>query len=159
MSQKEKNMQIEKNTVVSIAYTLTDTEGNVIDQATAEEPFEIVHGAGQIIEGLENALAGKKAGDKFEITVEPAEAYGEIVENMVEKVPLSQFEGLDKIEPGMQLEAHTEEGLVIVTIKSIEGDVVILDANHPLAGFTLNFDVEVLNVREAEPEDLADLED
>ena len=152
-------MQIEKNTVVSIAYTLTDTEGNVIDQATAEEPFEIVHGAGQIIEGLENALAGKKAGDKFEITVEPAEAYGEIVENMVEKVPLSQFEGLDKIEPGMQLEAHTEEGLVIVTIKSIEGDVVILDANHPLAGFTLNFDVEVLNVREAEPEDLADLED
>ena len=152
-------MQIEKNTVVSIAYTLTDTEGNVIDQATAEEPFEIVHGAGHIIEGLENALAGKKAGDKFEITVEPAEAYGEIVENMVEKVPLSQFEGLDKIEPGMQLEAHTEEGLVIVTIKSIEGDVVILDANHPLAGFTLNFDVEVLNVREAEPEDLADLED
>ena len=138
-------MQIEKNTVVSIAYTLTDTEGNVIDQATAEEPFEIVHGAGHIIEGLENALAGKKAGDKFEITVEP-EAYEEIVEN-IQKGASSQFEGLGKIEPGMQLEAHTEEGLVIVTIKSIEGDVVILEANHPLAGFTLNFDVEGLNVK------------
>jgi FKBP-type peptidyl-prolyl cis-trans isomerase SlyD len=147
-------MEIGKNTVVSLAYTLTDTDGNVIDQTTTESPFKIVHGIGQIIEGLEEALEGKKAGDKFEVTIEPEDAYGELVENMIEKVPLSQFEGVDNLKEGMQLEAHTEEGLVIVTVKSIEGDTVILDANHPLAGMTLNFDVEVVDVREASEEEL-----
>ena len=147
-------MEVGKNKVVSIAYTLTDTEGNVIDQSTAAEPFKILHGAGQIIEGLEKALEGKKTGEKFEITLEPADAYGELVENMIEKVPLSQFEGIENLEEGMQLEAHTEEGLVIVTIRSIEGDTVVLDANHPLAGYTLNFDVEVVDVRDATEEEV-----
>ena len=147
-------MKIEQNKVVSLAYTLTDTEENIIDQATSEEPFNILFGSGQIIEGLEKALEGKGEGDKFKITLDPEDAYGELVENMIEKVPLSQFEGVENLEAGMQLEAHTEEGLVIVTVKSIEGDTVILDANHPLAGYTLNFDVEVLAIREATEEEI-----
>lgn len=147
-------MNIAENSVASIHYTLTDGEGKVIDTSEGQEPLAYLHGAGNIIPGLEKALVGKAVGDKFKVSIPAAEAYGVRDDSMVQELPSNMFSGIDKIEVGMEFHAETEHGLQVVTVTSVEGDKVTIDGNHPLAGVDLTFDVEVADVRAASAEEL-----
>lgn len=147
-------MQISENSVVAIAYTLTNDEGQVLDTSAGGEPLVYLHGAQNIIPGLENALVGKQVGDKLKVSVQPAEGYGEYDAQLVQVVPKHLFAGVETIEAGMQFHAQTDYGMQVVTVAAVEGDEVTVDGNHPLAGQTLNFDVEVMSIREASQEEL-----
>ena len=147
-------MTVENGKVVSFHYTLTNAQGDVLDQSQ-EHPMPYLHGAGNIIPGLEKELAGKKVGDKLTVNVPAAEAYGEYHEQLVNDVPREAFQGVDQIEPGMQFQANTPEGVQVITVKAVSGETVTVDANHPLAGQDLNFDVEIVDVREATEEESA----
>ena len=147
-------MTVENGKVVSFHYTLTNAQGDVLDQSQ-EHPMPYLHGAGNIIPGLEKELAGKKVGDKLTVNVPAAEAYGEYHEQLVNDVPREAFQGVDQIEPGMQFQADTPEGMQVITVKAVSGETVTVDANHPLAGQDLNFDVEIGEVREATEEESA----
>lgn len=147
-------MQIAKNAVVAIDYTLRDSDGEVIDASPDGQPLQYVHGAGNIIPGLENALEGKAAGEDVEVTVPPEEAYGDRDDRLQQDVPKSMFEGVDNVETGMRFQAQTQNGTQIVTVAAVSGDSVTVDANHPLAGQTLNFKVKVSDVREASDQEI-----
>lgn len=148
-------MQIARHTVASIDYTLTDDEGQVLDTSEGREPLTYLHGEGNLIPGLESALEGQNPGDSLSVTVEPDEAYGERDERLIQQVPMAAFEGVDKVEPGMRFQATDEQGQGrVVTVTGVEGDQVTVDANHPLAGQSLNFQVSVVEVREATPEEI-----
>ncbi|MCQ8105572.1 peptidylprolyl isomerase [Methylomonas sp. SURF-2] len=147
-------MQITDKTAVSFHYTLTNPSGEQLDSSRGEEPLLYLHGAGNIISGLEAALAGKSAGDTFSVTIPPAEGYGELAPEMVQVVSKKMFEGMD-VEVGMQFHADVSHGSGIITVTEIDGDDVTIDGNHPLAGETLVFDVEVVDVRAATDDELA----
>lgn len=147
-------MQVTDKTAVSIHYTLTNNNGEQLDSSRGDEPLMYLHGAGNIISGLETALTGKSVGDKFNVSIPPAEAYGELVPDMVQVVSKKMFEGMD-VEVGMQFHADVSHGAGIITVTEINGDDVTIDGNHPLAGETLNFDVEVVDVRPATSDELA----
>ncbi|MGR8930097.1 MAG: FKBP-type peptidyl-prolyl cis-trans isomerase [Gammaproteobacteria bacterium] len=147
-------MQITDKTAVSIHYTLTNTNGDQLDSSRGEEPLMYLHGAGNIIAGLESALAGKSPGDTFNVSIPPAEAYGEFVPDMKQVISKSMFEGMD-VEVGMQFHADVNYGSGVITVVEIDGDDVTIDGNHPLAGETLVFDVEVIDVRPATADELA----
>ncbi|NJD08742.1 MAG: peptidylprolyl isomerase [Methylococcaceae bacterium] len=147
-------MEISNRKVVSIHYTLTNTDGDVLDTSRNGEPLAYLHGAGNIIPGLENALAGKRAGDRLNVSVAPDEGYGTHDPAMVQRVPRAAFQGIDTIEPGMQFHAETAEGLQTVTVVEVDDETVVVDGNHPMAGQILNFDVEIAAVREASAEEL-----
>ena len=144
---------IANDLVVSFNYKLTNAEGETLDQSQGE-PLVYLHGAGNIIPGLEKALLGKTVGDKFTVTVPAAEAYGEYNADLVQEVPKQMFQGVENIEAGMQFQAQTDDGVQIVTVKSVEGENIIVDANFPLAGQDLTFDVDVVAIREASAEEL-----
>ncbi|GAB3045835.1 peptidylprolyl isomerase [Acinetobacter apis] len=144
---------IANNLVVAFQYTLTNAEGETLDKSQGE-PLTYLHGAGNIIPGLEKALEGKVAGDKFKVTIPAAEGYGEYNPDLVQEVPAQMFQGVENIEAGMQFQAQTDDGVQIVTVKSVEGETVLVDANFPLAGQDLTFDVEITEVREASQEEL-----
>ncbi len=146
-------MRIAKNTVVSMSYTLKDPDGNLIDQSQDNAPFYYLHGASNIIPGLENQLAGKQAGDALSVAVSPQDGYGERDDDLVRAVPRNMFD-TDQIQPGMQFTAHSEHGHRLVTVVGVDGDNVTLDENHPLAGVTLHFDVKILEVRSASEEEI-----
>ena len=147
-------MQIAKNTVVTIDYTLTNDDGQVIDTSSNSQPLAYIHGTGSIIPGLEAALEGKDSGEEVKVSIPPEQAYGERDDELKQVVPKDRFDGVDKLEPGMQFQAQSEGGVRIVTISAVEGDDVTVDANHPLAGETLHFEVAVREVREASAEEL-----
>ncbi|MFP4560831.1 MAG: peptidylprolyl isomerase [Thiohalorhabdus sp.] len=147
-------MQAAKNRVVSIDYTLKDADDQVIDTSEGREPLAYIHGTGQIIPGLESALEGKGPGEDVSVTITPEEGYGERDDSMVMQIPREQFEGADQIEPGMQFQAETDEGVRILTVLEAGDQEVTVDGNHPLAGVTLNFDVNVVDVRDASQEEL-----
>ncbi len=147
-------MQIEAQKVVTLNYTLTDSSGKVIDQSN-DGSFAYLHGASNIIPGLENALAGKTSGDALNVSVEPAEGYGERDPAKTQSVPREMFPEDAEIEVGMQFHAQGPNGeTLVVTVVSVEGETVTVDGNHPLAGEQLNFAVEVVEVREASAEEL-----
>jgi len=146
-------MQITHQKVVMIDYVLTDEAGNVIDQSSGQ-PLAYIHGIGNIIPGLEQALTGKAVGDKVEVRVEPAEAYGERQLEAIQTVPRAAFQGIDEIQPGMQFQAQGPQGVQIVTVTAVEADQVTIDGNHPLAGKVLHFSVEIMGIRDAEPVEL-----
>ena len=148
-------MNISNNCVASFHYTLTDSTGKVLDSSEGQEPLSYLHGAGNIIPGLEKALVGKAVGDKLNVSVAAAEAYGERDDAMVQQLDSSMFSGIDQLEVGMEFHAETEHGLQVVTVTGVEGDQVTIDGNHPLAGVDLNFDVEVTDVREATEDEIA----
>ena len=148
-------MQITENSAVRFHYTLTGKDGQVIDSSDVGEPLPYLHGHGQIVPGLEGALAGKKAGDKLEVQVPAAEGYGEHHDFMVQEVPRAAFQGVDTIEPGMQFQAQTGQGGMTVTVTAVTEDTVTVDGNHPLAGQDLYFSVEIVDVRAATEEELA----
>ncbi|MBI4418460.1 MAG: peptidylprolyl isomerase [Ignavibacteriales bacterium] len=149
-------MKIAKNSVVTIEYTLTDEGGEILDTSKGREPLSYIQGMGNIIPGLENSLDGRLAGDKFMVSVQPADAYGERDEKRVVKVARDRFDGVDELEVGMQFRAEGGSGgSQIVTVTAVENDTVTIDANHPLAGKTLNFDLEVVKVRQATAEEIS----
>jgi FKBP-type peptidyl-prolyl cis-trans isomerase SlyD len=147
-------MQIAKDKVASIEYTLTDTEGQILDSSVGGEPLAYLHGAGNIIPGLEKALEGRQVGDAFTVSIAPAEGYGEKDDSLTQEVPRRMFGGVDEIEVGMQFHAQTDNGMQVITVAAVSGDMITVDANHPLAGQTLNFDVKVVEVRAATGEEL-----
>jgi len=142
-------MKNTENPVVSIHYTLTNKAGEQLDSSIGAEPLTYLHGAGNIIPGLENALADKSVGDKLTVTIEPEDAYGERNEEHIQTVPREMFQGIDNIEVGMQFQADSSNGPAVVTITAVEGDQVSIDGNHPLAGEQLTFDVEITEIRSA----------
>jgi FKBP-type peptidyl-prolyl cis-trans isomerase SlyD len=126
----------------------------VLDASEGREPLTYLHGVGNIVAGLEKAMTGKKAGDKFQVDVSPEEGYGVHNPGLVQVVPRDAFRGVDKLEAGMQFRADSERGPMTVVITSIERDKVTVDGNHPLAGATLHFAVEITEVREASVEEV-----
>ena len=148
-------MQIAKDKVASIDYKLTDKSGSVLDSSEGRDPLYYLHGNGNLIAGLEEALEGKGAGDSIQVSVPPEKGYGLRNDALVQNVEKSMFQGVDKIESGMQFQAQTEAGVQIFTVVSVEGEQVKIDGNHPLAGETLHFDVTVRDVRDATEEELA----
>lgn len=147
-------MKIEKNMVVSIAYQVKMEDGVVVDQSTVEAPLEYLHGHNNLITGLERELEDKVIGDKFSATVAPEDAYGEHSDALVQRVPADVFQGVDELEVGMRFLADTDQGPIPVEITEVDGDEVVVDGNHMLAGQTLTFDVEVIALREATAEEL-----
>ncbi|HPQ95785.1 MAG: peptidylprolyl isomerase [Thiothrix sp.] len=148
-------MQIQDNMVVSLQYTLTDDQGEVLD-STEDGPFAYLHGTSGIIAGLENALTGRSANDTFTVDIPPEDAYGVRDERLTQQVPRSMFAGVDEaaLIPGAQFQAQTNAGTEVVTVQSVDDQSVTIDANHPLAGQTLHFDVKVLEVRPATAEEI-----
>jgi FKBP-type peptidyl-prolyl cis-trans isomerase SlyD len=143
-------MQISKHKVASIHYTLTDNDGNVLDSSAGREPLVYIQGIGNLIPGMEEGLEGKSTGDKFNIKVSPEKGYGVKDEALQQSVPRSAF-GDQDVRVGMQFQ--TNQG-GIVTVTKVGLSEVTVDANHPLAGVELNFDVEVLDIRLATQEEL-----
>ena len=147
-------MQIADKMVVTIDYTLKDDNGTVLDSST-EGNFVYMHGTNNIIPGLENALAGKSAGDEVEVYVSPDEGYGERNDSMIQAVPRDMFDSEQEIQVGMQFHAESPEGeMIVVTVTDVEGDNITVDGNHPLAGVNLNFGVKVIDIREATEEEI-----
>ncbi|WP_026958989.1 FKBP-type peptidyl-prolyl cis-trans isomerase [Aliagarivorans taiwanensis] len=146
-------MAITQNTVVTMNYTVK-ANGEQLDTTAGKAPLAVLIGHMQLVPGLEAALIGKQAGDAFALELEPADAYGERNDNLVQAVPLSMF-GEIEVEAGMQFRATTEEGEQSVMVIAVEGDDVIVDGNHPLAGVGLAFDVEIVETREATEEEIA----
>lgn len=149
-------MTITQNSAVSFHYTLTDDQGQQIDSSAGQDPLAYLHGAGNIIPGLEKALEGKSVGDQLNVEVSAEEGYGPVQQELIQEVPREAFQGVDSIEVGMQFEAQTGQGgAVPVTVTAVTDETVTVDGNHPLAGKTLNFDVTIADVREASEEELA----
>lgn len=148
-------MKITKNSVVSIDYILKNDEGNILDSSEGRGPLSYLHGANNIIPGLENALEGQSVGSKLKVVVEPSDGYGEFNESLVQDVPREHFPEDMEIKPGMRFHAQTEHGPVMVEVKNVEEKNITVDGNHPMAGVRLNFDVTVLGIRDANPEELA----
>ena len=147
-------MQIAENAVALFHYTLTNDAGEVLDSSRGREPLAYLHGAGNIVPGLEEAMEGKKVGDSFKVDVAPEDGYGLHHEGLVQDVPRAAFQGVDEIEPGMSFQAQTPQGVHSVTVTKVTPEMVTVDGNHPLAGQTLHFDVEVTEVRAATEEEL-----
>lgn len=148
-------MQIGPNSVVTLHYTLKDNDGNVIDQSE-DGSFLYLHGAMNIIPGLENALTGKTSGEELSVKVTPEEGYGEKDPQKIQEVPKEMFEDAGQIQVGVQFHAQAPDGqAMVVTVIEVRDDVVVIDANHPLAGVELNFDVKIADVREASEEEIS----
>jgi len=147
-------MQITKNSVVSFHYTLNDADGQLLDTSAGREAFAYIQGHSMIVPGLEAQLEGKKTGDSLLAVVPASEGYGELDPNLVHKVPQDRFGG-QQIEPGMQFQAGEQGEMGVFTVIGVEDDMVVLNGNHPLAGVTLHFNVEITGVREATEEELA----
>ncbi|MBB1294793.1 MAG: FKBP-type peptidyl-prolyl cis-trans isomerase SlyD [Pseudoalteromonas rhizosphaerae] len=146
-------MIVATNKVVKMHYSVMDNDKNSIDNSFDGEPLIFIVGTGYLIQGLEDALQGKKAGDTLSVTVPPEQGYGERHDDLMQAVPKSMFEGME-IEVGMQFRASTDDGDQSVMIIDIQEEDVIVDGNNPLAGITLNFDVEILEVRDATADEL-----
>jgi FKBP-type peptidyl-prolyl cis-trans isomerase SlyD len=147
-------MQVADNLVVSIDYTLTNSDDEQLDSSKGQEPLAYLHGANNIVQGLEDALTGKSVGDMFTVTIEPEKAYGLYHEDMQQITDKSMFGGVDNLKVGMMFNADVNHGTGVVSITKIDGDKITIDGNHPLAGETLTFEVEVVDIREATTEEL-----
>jgi FKBP-type peptidyl-prolyl cis-trans isomerase SlyD len=147
-------MIIAKDRVASFDYTLSGADKAVIDSSEHTGPLFYLHGHENIIPGLEKVLEGKTAGDRFSVTVPAAEAYGEWDKNLVIAVPLDRFPENIKVREGMQFEAETPDGSRMVTVTGVNEKEALVDANHPMAGLDLGFDIQIRSVREALPAEM-----
>ena len=140
--------------VVLFHYTLTDVEGHELDSSQGDEPMCYLHGAANIVPGLEEALEGKEVGDKLSVEVPPEKAYGERQETDPQPLPRDAFPADMTVEVGMQFFAEGPSGEPTpIWIERVEDDAVYIDVNHPLAGETLRFDVEIVRIRDANAEE------
>lgn len=147
-------MQVAENRVVSIEYKLTNQDGQVLDQSEGRGPLVYLHGRGNLIPGMEEQLEGKEPEQQAAFDIPPDKAYGERQEELVQPVPKDKFPDDVEIKPGMQFQAQTESGSRPVTVVDVGEEEITIDANHPLAGETLHFDVKVVDVRDATDEEL-----
>jgi FKBP-type peptidyl-prolyl cis-trans isomerase SlyD len=147
-------MEIRKDAAVTLDYTLTGDDGVVIESSKGKEPLSYIHGSGGLIKGFEAAMEGKSATDAFSFTVSPEDGYGERREDLVFNAPREQLSQIPELEIGMPLRVTTHDGAMVARIAEVHEDHILLDANHPLSGKTLTFAVEVLDVREATPDEL-----
>ena len=142
--------------VVSLDYSLRLDDGDVIDHSSDGEPLEFLQGSGQIISGLEQALYGMRVGEEKQVTVQPADGYGEMDPEGVQFFPASAFPENMELEVGMALQAQDNSGHVhTVYVSDVQEDGVMLDFNHPLAGETLHFQAKIAGLRPATDEELA----
>jgi len=148
-------MQIADHKAVKIHYTLTGQDDSVIDSSREGDPLDYIHGLGVLVPGLETVLQGKEAGDRIVVTVPPKEGYGERSDELLQKIERSMFEFDGDIEVGMRFQAETDHGVDLVEVTAVDEKYINIDANHPLAGATLNFDVEIVEVRDATEEEVA----
>ena len=147
-------MKITKNAVATLEYTLTDDDGGLIDTSEGDTPLIYIHGTDSLIPRLEEELDGKAVGDALKVHLKPEDAYGERDDEMLQTMPRAELPDDVELEVGMEFQAESEDGIHIVTISAIVDDDVVIDANHPLAGVALNFDLKVIEVREATAEEL-----
>jgi FKBP-type peptidyl-prolyl cis-trans isomerase SlyD len=147
-------VEISADRVVLIHYTLKDDKGSVIDSSAGGEPLAYIQGHGNLVPGLEKALEGKQDGNTVAVSVAPAEGYGVYDAALIQRVPKRALQGSGEIKKGMQFQARTDDGMRLMTVTAVTGDMVTLDGNHPLADQTLNFDIEIVSVREATTEEL-----
>ncbi len=147
-------MKIKNDLVVSIHFGVAEVDGNALDSTENGAPLEYIQGSNYLVPGLETELEGKEAGYKFDIKLEPEQAYGPFQEALVQEVPRSLFEGVDEIEVGMSFQAETDQGPRTVEVTEVTEENVSIDANHPLAGMSLQFVGEVVGIREATAEEL-----
>lgn len=148
------HMSIARDRVVSIHYTLRDDGGEVLDASAPNEPLTYLHGHGNLIPGLERELAGHSTGERLQVRIAPADAYGEFDQALVQRVPRRSLKGVPQLRVGLRLQANTPQGPRALTVTHMQGDMVTLDGNHPLAGKSLNFEVEIADVRDATAEEL-----
>lgn len=146
-------MIAEKNKVIAFHYTLKDTNGEEMESSRDKEPMSYLHGANNIIPGLEKAMEGRAVSDTFSVTIEPEDAYGVRNENNIQRVPLKRLKGLGKISVGQVLNLQTNKGQVQVTVLKVGRFNVDVDGNHPLAGIQLTFDVDITDIRDATEEE------
>ncbi|MEJ2360028.1 MAG: peptidylprolyl isomerase [Gammaproteobacteria bacterium] len=147
-------MTISTNKVVTLDYTLTDDNGEILDQSR-DGQFAYLHGASNIIPGLENALTGKSEGDSLNVKVSPDQGYGVRDENLSQVVNIDMFESPKDVQVGLQFQAESADGnRIVITVTNIDGEQVTIDGNHPLAGVNLNFDVTVVGVRDATEQEI-----
>ena len=150
-------MKIENNKAITLNYTLKDDQGETLDQSNSSS-FIYLHGAQNIIPGLEDALTGRTKDDKFDLVIKPEDAYGEYNSKITQVVERSMFdtEEAGELQVGMQFQSQSEDGaMMIITISEINGDQVTIDGNHPLAGITLHYNVHVVDVRDATEEEIS----
>jgi len=148
-------MKIASNKVATLHYTLKDDKGALIESSVGNEPLTYIHGIGNLIPGLESQLEGKQAGDKISVVVKPADAYGEHDAELIEEVDRAEFDDGEDLDVGKEFQYDDEDGNVFhVRIVTLSDTKVTIDGNHPLAGKTLAFEVEVLEVRAASKEEL-----
>ncbi|QEN09701.1 peptidylprolyl isomerase [Oceanispirochaeta crateris] len=148
-------MKINGKCVVSMDYKLRNEAGEILDASGTGDPLVFLHGVGALVPGLEKELNGKTSGDTLRVKVSPAEGYGEHMPQLIQKLPKESFQGVDDIEVGMEFQASSEDGhVMVVRVDSIDGDEITINGNHPLAGMTLDFEVGITDVREATAEEL-----
>jgi FKBP-type peptidyl-prolyl cis-trans isomerase SlyD len=152
------NMNVSDEKAVWIEYVLKDTNGEVLDSTEEIGAMPYIHGEGDIMPGLEDALEGCAIGDKIDVTIDADDAFGEVDETLIESAPVDEFKGIKDLSPGMQIEVKFEdeegEDIMLATIVSITDGQVVYDLNHPFAGKTLQCEVEVKKVRNATEEEL-----
>ena len=148
-------MKVEKDKVVTIQYTLKDENGSVLDSTEEGSPFLYIQGHQNIIPGLENELEGKDKGSTFNVSIPPKDGYGETNPNLVQEIPKDQFPEPNEIQEGMQFQADTPEGPMILTVLEVLESAIKVDGNHPLAGKHLHFEVKVMEIRDATPEEIS----
>lgn len=148
-------MQVADDMVVAFHFTLTNEQGEQIHSTRPDAPLTYLHGRGEIIDGLEKALAGKSQGESFDLVLGPGEAYGDRDPALVQTVDRSEFPDAGELEIGMRFWVEDDQGERTITITGIEGDEVTVDGNHPLAGERISFEVEILEVRQATEEELS----
>lgn len=146
-------MQAAKNTVVNFHYSVSDLQGTPIDSSREREPLAILLGHGGLIQGVENAIEGRGAGERFEVTIGPDDGYGPHRPGLTQRVPKKYFRDADNLRPGMQTTLHSNDGHRTVTVTKVGSSVIDVDLNHPLAGKDLVFDIEIMDVREATGEE------
>jgi FKBP-type peptidyl-prolyl cis-trans isomerase SlyD len=147
---------VKKDRVISLDFTLSDENGEMLDQSQEGAPLEYLHGAHDIIPGLEKALDGHHVGENIRVVIPPSDAYGEYEVSLVDEVSREQFPGIDDIQPGMQFQTSMDDGApMVINVTAVDEDTVVVDGNHPLAGVTLVFDVDIVGVRQASGEEIA----
>lgn len=144
-----------KPDVFTVHYVLKNKIGELVDTSEGAEPLHFLYGSTEVIEGIQEAVKDRNPGDCLEVTVPPSMAYGEHRDDLVRKVPRSMFEGVENLKVGMKFQTNTGDNAQIVQVMGIDGNLIRVDANHPLAGFTLYFDLEIIARREATEDEIA----
>ena len=153
---EESPVKITDFSVVSIHYTITDDQGNLIDSSVGVQPLVYLHGTGNIIPGLERELTGREAGEAFKVVVQPEEGYGPVNPDLIQTLPRETFTGVENVEIGMEFHAQADDGHVqYVVVRDVTDTEITVDGNHALAGKALHFDVSIEAVREADEEEIA----